>query len=244
MDKTTRSARSADNQRKTGDADNGQSAGGNASTETNSTTRRNLLQMGAGLAAISSVPHGISAPAIAAEPINVPKAPNIIVLMTDQERHHVHWPEGWAEKNLPSLQRLKRRGLYFKRAYTAACECSPSRGLMLTGRFAPVNRVTQTFLWPGLPHQDRQPNIASLLKDKAGYDVVWKGKWHLSYASNAAIGNGGEELGPGRYRGDGEELGLVRLEPARCWQRHPENGSHSVRQLQRPAHARRRLSQQ
>ena len=45
---------------------------------------------------------------------------------------------------------------------------------MQTGRFAPVNRVTQTFLWPGLVHKDRQPNIASLLKEKAGYEVVWK----------------------------------------------------------------------
>ena len=67
---------------------------------------------------------------------------------------------------------------------------------MQTGRFAPVNRVTQTFLWPGLLHKDRQPNIASLLKEKAGYEVVWKGKWHLSYASNAAMGNGGEDWGP------------------------------------------------
>ena len=57
----------------------------------------------------------------------------------------------------------------------------------------PINRVTQNFLWPGLVHQNRQPNIASLLKEKAGYEVVWKGKWHLSYASNAAIGNGGED---------------------------------------------------
>jgi arylsulfatase A-like enzyme len=53
---------------------------------------------------------------------------------------------------------------------------------MQTGRFAPVNRVTQTLLWPGLVHQDRKPNIASLLKEKAGYEVVWKGKWHLSWA--------------------------------------------------------------
>lgn len=128
--------------------------------------------------------------------MNVPKAPNIVVLMTDQERHHRHWPDGWAEKNLPSLQRLKRHGLYFQRAYTAACQCSPARALMQTGRFAPVNRVTQTFLWPGLVHKDRQPNIASLLKEKAGYEVVWKGKWHLSYASNAAMGNGGEDWGP------------------------------------------------
>jgi hypothetical protein len=152
--------------------------------------------MGAGLAAFTGLPVGLTSPAVAAGPISVPQAPNIIVLMTDQERHHVHWPKGWAEQNLPSLQRLKRHGLYFRRAYTAACQCSPSRGLMVTGRFSPVNRVTQTFLWPGLPHQDRQANIASLLKQKAGYEVVWKGKWHLSYANNAAIGNGGENWGP------------------------------------------------
>src|SRR5580704_3692093 len=51
-------------------------------------------------------------------------------------------------------------------------------------------------LWPGLPHKDRQPNVGSLLKEKAGYEVVWKGKWHLSYAANAAMGNGGEDWGP------------------------------------------------
>src|SRR5208283_1170579 len=162
---------------------------------------RDLLQVGAGLAvAASGGSQGLAAPAIAGQSISVPRAPNIIVLMTDQERHHMHWPEGWAEKNLPSLQRLKRNGPYFQRAYTAACECSPSRGVMLTGRFAPVNRITRTFLWPGLPHQDRQPNIASLLKAHAGYDVFWKGKWHLSYASNAARGNGGEEWGPAEIK--------------------------------------------
>jgi choline-sulfatase len=160
-----------------------------------STTRRDLLKAGAGLAAaMSGAAPAVAAPAVAQPATNLPKAPNLIVLMTDQERHHVHWPLGWAEANLPGLQRLKRHGLYFNRAYTAVTQCSPSRALMQTGRFAPVNRVTQTFLWPGLVHQDRQPNIASLLKEKAGYEVVWKGKWHLSWAANAAIGNGGVDF--------------------------------------------------
>ena len=96
------------------------------------------------------------------------------------------------------MQRLKRNGLlYFLRVYTAACECSPSRGVIQTGRFAPINRVPSTaVLWPGLIHQNRQATIATLLKEHAGYGVVWKGKWHLSYASNAAPGNGGEDWGP------------------------------------------------
>ena len=193
MSKSVRSGGSNDGQEGIGDGRIGSSG---ASSTTTSTTRRNVLRIGAGLATVSGLPRGLGSPAIAQPTLNVPKAPNIIVLMTDQERHHRHWPDGWAEKNLPSLQRLKRNGLYFQRAYTAACQCSPSRALMQTGRFAPVNRVTQTFLWPGLVHKDRQPNIASLLKEKAGYEVVWKGKWHLSYAANAAIGNGGEDWGP------------------------------------------------
>jgi Sulfatase len=162
------------------------------------TTRRRILQAGAGLAAAAvGASRGLAAPTIAGQSVVVPRAPNIVVIMTDQERHHMHWPAGWAEQNLPSLQRLKRNGLYFLRAYTAACECSPSRGVIQTGRFAPINRVPSTaVLWPGLVHQDHQPTIASLLKAHAGYDVVWKGKWHLSYASNAAPGNGGEDWGP------------------------------------------------
>ena len=28
----------------------------------------------------------------------ISNSPNIIVIMTDQERHVRHWPKGWAEK--------------------------------------------------------------------------------------------------------------------------------------------------
>src|SRR5260370_38201186 len=84
---------------------------------TASTTRRELLKVGAGLAAsFSGVTAALTTPAIAQAPINLPKAPNIIVLMTDQERHHMHWPPRWAEKNLPGLQRLNSTGLDFNRA--------------------------------------------------------------------------------------------------------------------------------
>jgi hypothetical protein len=115
------------------------------SASAGSTTRRDLLKAGAGLAAaISGAASAVAAPAVAQPATNLPRAPNLIVLMTDQERHHMHWPQGWAEANLPGLQRIKRHGLYFNRAYTAVTQCSPSRALMQTGRFAPVNRVTQT----------------------------------------------------------------------------------------------------
>jgi arylsulfatase A-like enzyme len=167
-------------------------------------SRRRVLQAGAGLAAAlagasragtvlaAGEARLAASSAVPSRSRAMLKAPNIIVLMTDQERHHMHWPKGWAEKNLPSLTRLRRHGLYFNRAYTAAAQCSPSRAAMLTSRFAPVNRIERTFLPPGLQHQSQVPNIGSLLRGKAGYEVVWKGKWHLSYATNAAPNNGGE----------------------------------------------------
>jgi len=68
---------------------------------------------------MTGFPRGLGAPAIAQTTVNLPRSPNIIVLMTDQERYHTHWPDGWVEKHLPCLQRLKRHGLSFQRAYTA-----------------------------------------------------------------------------------------------------------------------------
>ena len=105
MGKSARIDESTDGQ---GEIRDGQTGSGSASLKTKSATRRNLLQMGAGLAAVTGLSRGLVGPAIARDPVNMPKAPNIIVLMTDQERHHRHWPDGWTEKNLPSLQRLKR----------------------------------------------------------------------------------------------------------------------------------------
>jgi hypothetical protein len=88
-----------------------------------STTRRDLLKAGASFAAaISGATPAVAAPALAQTAVNLPRAPNLIVLTTDQERHHMHWPKGWAEANLPGLQRLKRHGLYFNRAYTAVTQ--------------------------------------------------------------------------------------------------------------------------
>ena len=156
-------------------------------------TRRRFLQAAGGLAGAISAERGARADRAFDSSPNLPQPPNIIVLMTDQERYHTHWPAGWVEANLPAFVRLQRHGLTFHRAYTAASECSPSRAAMMTGEFAPMNRVARTFLWPGLPGARQRANIGSLLRDHAGYHVVWKGKWHLSFAQNAKLGSGGEE---------------------------------------------------
>ena len=156
-------------------------------------TRRNFLQSAGGLAGSLFAQREARADRPPKSSGSLPRQPNIIVLMTDQERYHTHWPAGWVEANLPAFKQLQRHGLTFHRAYTAASECSPSRAALMTGQFAPSNRVARTFLWPGLPKSRQRANIGSLLRDHAGYHVVWKGKWHLSFPQNAKPGSGGDD---------------------------------------------------
>src|SRR5690606_12989226 len=139
-------------------------------------TRREFLAAGAGAGLIA---------ARLRLPIIRPRSDrprNILVLMTDQERYPTHWPAGWAEQNLPAMARIKRNGLTFNRAYTAAAECSPSRAVMLSGQHANVNQVAITLKPPGLPTKNQLVNVASLLQQHTDYIVSWKGKWHLSFS--------------------------------------------------------------
>lgn len=105
--------------------------------------------------------------------------PNLLVILTDQERHHMHWPDGLLERLMPSWSRLRRTGVTFQRAYCASAQCSPSRACLITGEYSNVNGVP-TLPDDGMPTVADLPNIATVL-EQAGYDVFWKGKWHLSF---------------------------------------------------------------
>jgi|SRR5882724_3426105 len=114
---------------------------------------------------------------------DLPAQPNFLLLMTDQERAVQHWPAGWAEAHLPALGRLRAHGLSFRQAFTNTCQCSPARATLFTGTYPAVHGVTRTSgtLTAGFQ------NLARLLGG-AGYDVVYKGKFHLNtrYLSTAA----------------------------------------------------------
>lgn len=110
---------------------------------------------------------------------------NLLLIVTDQERAVQHWPPGWSEANQPSLQRLRRHGLTFDRAFCNACMCSPSRSTLFTGLYAAQHSVTDTLTFGGKFSPTETvldpslPNLATLLR-AAGYAVHYRGKWHLS----------------------------------------------------------------
>jgi choline-sulfatase len=111
---------------------------------------------------------------------------NVVMFITDQERAVQHFPPGWARENLPGLTRLQRHGVTFANAFTNSCMCSPARATLMTGYFPAQHGVKYT-LEEDMPAdtfaQVETPldlkNAASVMT-AAGYDVVYKGKWHLS----------------------------------------------------------------
>ncbi len=116
------------------------------------------------------------------------RKPNILLIVTDQEREVMHWPAGWAEANLPSRNRLMEHGMQFTRAQCNTAACSASRATLMTGLYPaqhgvknlvssddPKDKVQRHL--PVLP--SHLPNLASVMAS-AGYHSVLKGKFHLS----------------------------------------------------------------
>jgi choline-sulfatase len=158
-----------------------------------------------------------------------PKPPNLLLLITDQQRSPQHWPDepGWLRSLTPSDHELARTGLTFKQGFCATCMCTPSRATLLTGTWPSRHGLNLTLTAADLEPDPRNtryvladaagmlrrgsvprkrllqnlargttrdkkagaeptlstelPTIGNRLRD-AGYNVGYKGKWHLTKA--------------------------------------------------------------
>src|SRR5262245_48458152 len=95
------------------------------------------------------------------------RPPNLVLLITDQQRAPMHWPtgDGWLDRLMPNDAELRRTGVSFTRAFTATAMCSPSRASMLTGKYPSRHGVTLTMTENDL-HPDPR-NTTDVLR-KAG----------------------------------------------------------------------------
>ena len=99
--------------------------------------------------------------------------PNLLIIITDQEREIQHWPQ---DIHLPARQKLQRHGITFQRFYCNACMCSPSRATLLTSQFPSVTGVLTTASpQPKVALPVEMDNLATLLKP-FGYHCEWHGK--------------------------------------------------------------------
>lgn len=115
----------------------------------------------------------------------LPERPDLILIITDQERATQNFPSNWESDNLKTMMFLKENGFSFDRAFCNSCMCSPSRTTLFTGTYPAQHGVTQTLTWGGR-YSDAETtldpslfNMARMLQQE-GYDVQYRGKWHLS----------------------------------------------------------------
>ena len=149
------------------------------------------------------------------------KKPNVLIVITDQEREVMHWPDGWAEANLPARRRLMASGLRFTRAQCNTAACSSSRATFFTGLYPaqhgvkniiacndyadPVQRRTPTL-------SSRLPNLAKVMA-AAGYHVELKGKLHLTRPVGYDAAAKRYHWSAADVRHAGRALRVPRLEP-------------------------------
>ncbi|MCA9429852.1 MAG: sulfatase-like hydrolase/transferase, partial [Candidatus Omnitrophica bacterium] len=102
--------------------------------------------------------------------------PNILFIMTDQQRYDCLGANGNRIIQTPNLDRLTSQSANFSHCYVQAPVCVPSRACFFTGRYAHShrNRVNYTKL----------PSDETLMQHRlreAGYSTCLVGKTHLYY---------------------------------------------------------------
>ncbi len=113
----------------------------------------------------------------------MPRSPNIVLIMTDQQALHAVGCYGAPLCRTPNIDALAARGVRFTQFYAPSSICSPSRAGLLTGRY-PVRvgvagNCGSKKDSKGLPGEE--VTIAEVFK-RAGYATAHIGKWHLGFA--------------------------------------------------------------
>jgi choline-sulfatase len=120
-------------------------------------------------------------------------APNILVLITDQQRYPCHWPEdpAWLRDLTPNDHELASTGLTFERAFCNTSMCSPSRATLLTGRYPAQHGVTLTHT-----QADLRPDLANSLGVVAALLGMLSGPNAPRERALRGFGRGLLQLGP------------------------------------------------
>lgn len=107
------------------------------------------------------------------------KHPNVLFIMTDQQRWDAMRCAGNLEIKTPNMDRIAREGVRFTNAYSACPVSVPARTAILTGCTIFNNKVLDN----NDVESDSVPRISSfdqVLADN-GYHTEYYGKWHAPY---------------------------------------------------------------
>jgi len=128
--------------------------------------------------------------------------PDIVVLMTDQERAAPSYETAsvaeWRREQLSGAQWFADNGVTFGRHYTGSLACVPSRPTLFTGQYPDVHGVSQTNGLGKMEDDSRMrwlrpgevPTLGNWFR-AGGYDTHYVGKWHMTHADLTDPQSGG-----------------------------------------------------
>lgn len=105
---------------------------------------------------------------------DLPKKPNFILFMTDQQRSIQDFPSEWVTKNLPNYTKFLNEGASFTNNICNTSPCGPSRASIFSGMFPANNGITSN---SGTITPD-QMHFSNILND-LDYEVHYMGKLHM-----------------------------------------------------------------
>ncbi|MEX2540913.1 MAG: sulfatase-like hydrolase/transferase [Trueperaceae bacterium] len=110
--------------------------------------------------------------------------PNIVMILTDQQRWDSLGCYGSSFASTPNVDELARSGTRFSRAFTPYPVCTPARATMWTGVLPHQHGVIENIYGVDnalLEQSTVTTTVFDLLRD-AGYECSYFGKWHLGEA--------------------------------------------------------------
>lgn len=142
--------------------------------------RRDLLRLAGATGAI-----GLAGPLLGSPKAPRPAGsrPNILLIVTDQQRAHQDLPDAVP---LPGHERLLKRGVSLGNFHVNTTPCSPSRSVLFTGQHTQHTQITANLGLP--PFRELSPAIPTLghMLREQGYQTAYKGKWHLSHIEQSS----------------------------------------------------------
>ena len=105
--------------------------------------------------------------------------PNLLFIMTDQQRADALGISGNSIIKTPNLDKLARQGALFTNSYTQCAVCAPARATILTGHTVENTGIRTNSIWKDEPDLTvlTMPTFDEILYEN-GYTCEYFGKWH------------------------------------------------------------------